>query len=135
VNDELGQLVRALAAAERALPEGGRLAVVTFHSLEDRIVKRFFQLGAGQGGQGSRHLPEVASGPAPRWAKPAKPVGASDAECAVNPRARSARLRWARRTAAAPHEPDTRALGLPAAPVAADFARRAAKRAAAGGAA
>ncbi|MEL6766808.1 MAG: 16S rRNA (cytosine(1402)-N(4))-methyltransferase RsmH [Pseudomonadota bacterium] len=135
VNDELGQLVRALAAAERALPEGGRLAVVTFHSLEDRIVKRFFQLGAGQGGQGSRHLPQAAPGPAPRWAKPAKPVEASDAECAANPRARSARLRWARRTAAPPHALDPRALGLPSAPVAADFARRSAKRAAAGGAA
>ncbi|MEO1724666.1 MAG: 16S rRNA (cytosine(1402)-N(4))-methyltransferase RsmH [Pseudomonadota bacterium] len=136
VNDELGQLVRALAAAERVLPEGGRLAVVTFHSLEDRIVKRFFQLGAGQGGQGSRHLPAAAPGPAPRWAKPAKPVAPSDAECAANPRARSARLRWARRTAAPAVAPDPRTLGLPRAPVAADFTRRATRRAqAAGGAA
>ncbi|MEM7498368.1 MAG: 16S rRNA (cytosine(1402)-N(4))-methyltransferase RsmH [Pseudomonadota bacterium] len=132
VNDELGQLMRALAAAERVLPAGGRLAVVTFHSLEDRIVKRFFQLGAGRGGQGSRHMPEAAPDPAPRWERPAKAVEAGEAECAANPRARSARLRAARRTAAAAVAPDPEALGLPSAPVAADFARRAARRAAGG---
>ncbi|MEO1775760.1 MAG: 16S rRNA (cytosine(1402)-N(4))-methyltransferase RsmH [Pseudomonadota bacterium] len=128
VNDELGQLVRALAAAERVLPAGGRLAVVTFHSLEDRIVKRFFQQGAATGGGGSRHAPEIAVAPA-RWEKPAKPVEPDAAETVRNPRARSARLRMARRTAAPALAPDPGALGLPRAPVAADFATRARQRA------
>ncbi|MEM8793151.1 MAG: 16S rRNA (cytosine(1402)-N(4))-methyltransferase RsmH [Pseudomonadota bacterium] len=112
VNDELGQLVRALAAAERLLRAGGRLAVVTFHSLEDRIVKRYFQLASGRGGQGSRHQPEQ-QGPEPRFERPAKAVVATEAEIAINPRARSARLRSAVRTAAAAFEPDPRALGMP----------------------
>ncbi|MEM6942226.1 MAG: 16S rRNA (cytosine(1402)-N(4))-methyltransferase RsmH [Pseudomonadota bacterium] len=128
VNDELGQLVRALSAAERVLGAGGRLAVVTFHSLEDRIVKRFFQFGAGQGGGVSRHMPEAAPGPAPRWERPAKPIEADEAECRANPRARSARLRMARRTAAAAVAPEPRALGLPSAPVAADFVARLRRR-------
>lgn len=129
VNDELGQLVRALAAAERVLPEGGRLVVVTFHSLEDRIVKRFFQQGAATSAGGSRHAPEIAPPPA-RWERPAKAVEPDAAEIAANPRARSARLRAARRTAAPALTPDRASLGVPRAPVAADFTARARRRAA-----
>lgn len=103
VNDELGELVRALHAAEHLLVPGGRLVVVTFHSLEDRIVKRFFQsrTGAGEGG-GSRHLPvaEVKK-IAPSFHQPVrKAIAAGDAEAEVNPRARSAKLRWGVRTEA-----------------------------------
>jgi 16S rRNA (cytosine1402-N4)-methyltransferase len=127
VNDELGQLVRALAAAERALPEGGRLAVVTFHSLEDRIVKRFLQHGSGRGGRGSRHEPAAEPEP-PRWRRPAKAVEPDEAETAANPRARSARLRAAVRADAPAREPDPAALGLPRAPLAADLADRAGAR-------
>ena len=99
VNDELGELERGLAAAERILRPGGRIAVVSFHSLEDRIVKRF--LRARSGGEGvSRHAPEI-SGPAPSFdLEGRKAIEASAAEIARNPRARSARLRIARRTEA-----------------------------------
>ena len=99
VNDELGELERGLAAAERILRPGGRIAVVSFHSLEDRIVKRF--LRARSGGEGvSRHAPEI-SGPAPSFdLEGRKAIEASPAEIARNPRARSARLRIARRTEA-----------------------------------
>ena len=99
VNDELGELERGLAAAERILRPGGRIAVVSFHSLEDRIVKRF--LRARSGGEGvSRHAPEK-SGPAPSFdLEGRKAIEASPAEIARNPRARSARLRIARRTEA-----------------------------------
>jgi 16S rRNA (cytosine1402-N4)-methyltransferase len=99
VNDELGELARALLAAERALKPGGRLAVVTFHSLEDRIVKRFLAERSGRAGGGSRHLPE-AKGPAATFERPAAAVPPSEAEMTANPRARSARLRAAVRTAA-----------------------------------
>jgi len=97
VNAEFDQLVEGLFASERLLTEGGRLAVVTFHSLEDRIAKRFFEPEKGGPAQ-SRHLPQVTA-EAPRWivAKAAKP---STAETDRNPRARSAILRAARRTAA-----------------------------------
>jgi 16S rRNA (cytosine1402-N4)-methyltransferase len=100
VNDELGELVEGLAAAERVLRPGGRLAVVTFHSLEDAIVKRFLKLRAGRREQGSRHLPPgapPARRPSFRFVNP-KPVNPGEAEIAANPRARSARLRWAVRT-------------------------------------
>ncbi len=100
VNQELEELERALDAAEALLEEGGRLAIVTFHSLEDRIVKQFFRNRSGSEGSGSRHLPERAAGPQPTFAKPAKPVRAGDAELARNPRARSATLRAAIRTSA-----------------------------------
>lgn len=100
VNDELGQLDRALAAAERILSPGGRLVVVAFHSLEDRRVKAFLKVRAGKTGGVSRHMPMDASAKsAPSFeliqSNALKP---SAAETAVNPRARSARLRAARRT-------------------------------------
>ena len=100
INRELGELEDGLEAAERVLKPGGRLAVVTFHSLEDRIVKRFLRERSGQTPAGSRHLPDVAGrGPAPTFEAVAKPVRASEAELTRNPRARSATLRVARRTA------------------------------------
>jgi 16S rRNA (cytosine1402-N4)-methyltransferase len=99
VNDELGELVRALHAAERLLGVGGRLAVVTFHSLEDRIVKQFFAARTGRTPGASRHVPSAASGGKPSLAAITRgPVTASDAELAANPRARSAKLRVAERT-------------------------------------
>ncbi|WP_072372955.1 16S rRNA (cytosine(1402)-N(4))-methyltransferase RsmH [Hyphomicrobium sp. NDB2Meth4] len=102
VNDELGELARALGAAERCLKPGGRLVVVTFHSLEDRIVKRFLQQRAGKESQGSRHLPPQSvklNLPSFEIVNP-RPLTPSKEELAVNPRARSARLRAALRTEA-----------------------------------
>ena len=112
VNDELGELHRGLEAAERALAPGGWLAVVTFHSLEDRAVKRFLAARADRGGGGSRHLPE-APARAPGFDPPSKAIAADAAEVAANPRARSARLRVARRTHAPAEGVARRALGLP----------------------
>ena len=100
VNRELEELERGLEAAEALLEEGGRLAIVTFHSLEDRIVKQFLRNRSGGEGGGSRHMPEKQASAAPTFAKPAKAVRASEAELARNPRARSATLRSAIRTAA-----------------------------------
>ena len=99
VNAEFDQLVEALFAAERLLNEGGKLAVVTFHSLEDRIVKRFFDPEKGGPAQ-SRHLPQVQT-EARRWANVAKARKAGEAELGRNPRARSAILRAASRSDAA----------------------------------
>ncbi len=98
LNAELDELEAGLVAAERVLRPGGRLAVVTFHSLEDRIVKRFLKSRSGATPAGSRHRPLVAVGPPPSFEKVAKPLSPSDAELATNPRARSARLRTAVRT-------------------------------------
>jgi 16S rRNA (cytosine1402-N4)-methyltransferase len=112
VNDEFGELAEGLQAAERALAPGGWLAVVTFHSVEDRAVKRFLAARSDAGGGGSRHLPEREA-KAPAFVLHGKAVGPSEEELAANPRARSARLRLARRTDA-PAEPIARkALGLP----------------------
>jgi 16S rRNA (cytosine1402-N4)-methyltransferase len=99
VNAEFDQLVEGLFATERLLGEGGRLAVVTFHSLEDRIVKRFFDPDKGGPAQ-SRHLPQVET-EARRWVDVPKAVKPSSSEIARNPRSRSAILRSARRSAAA----------------------------------
>ncbi|MGN6424876.1 MAG: 16S rRNA (cytosine(1402)-N(4))-methyltransferase RsmH [Asticcacaulis sp.] len=101
VNDELGELEAALETAETLLRPGGVLAVVTFHSLEDRIVKTFLNERAGRVPSGSRHAPQVARAEAPLYELiTPKAVQASDAEAAANPRARSAKLRAARRTEA-----------------------------------
>ena len=103
VNGELDELVEALHAAERMLGPGGRLAVVTFHSLEDRIVKRFFASRGGRLPSGSRHLPGALAGPEPSFELVHKGhVGASEEEARRNPRARSAKLRAGIRTAAPP---------------------------------
>jgi 16S rRNA (cytosine1402-N4)-methyltransferase len=116
VNDELGELARGLAAAETLLGEGGVLVVVTFHSLEDRIAKRFFQARAGKTPQGSRHAP-VTEGPAAGFELLSrKAIKASAEEIAVNPRARSAKMRAGRRTAAPASEVGAKALGLPSGP-------------------
>ena len=100
LNAELDELEDGLAAAERALKPGGRLAVVTFHSLEDRIVKRFLRTRSGATPAGSRHRPALVDPPQPTFERVAKPVSPSEREQAHNPRARSARLRSAVRTAA-----------------------------------
>jgi 16S rRNA (cytosine1402-N4)-methyltransferase len=101
VNDELGQLVDALVAAEQALKPGGRLVIVTFHSLEDRIAKQFLAERTGNTASTSRHAPGPASTRAPSFRVLHKGhVAASDEELAQNPRARSAKLRAAVRTEA-----------------------------------
>ena len=103
LNAEIDELEQGLAAAERVLRPGGRLAVVSFHSIEDRIVKRFLRERSGATPAGSRHLPDVrAGGPRPSFEAVAKPVRAGEAEIARNPRSRSATLRVARRTEASP---------------------------------
>lgn len=100
VNDELGELERALEAAEVLLRTNGRLVVVSFHSLEDRIVKRFFADRSGKAGRPSRHAPPAAGGRAATFESLTKgAVTPNPAEVAANPRARSARLRAAVRTA------------------------------------
>ena len=101
LNAELDELEQGLEAAERALKPGGRLAVVTFHSLEDRIVKRFLRERSGANPGGSRHRPAITDPLEPTFERVAKPVSPSEEELARNPRARSARLRSAVRTAAA----------------------------------
>jgi 16S rRNA (cytosine1402-N4)-methyltransferase len=102
VNDELGELDRGLAAAERLLMPGGRLAVVSFHSLEDARVKAFLRRRS-ETARGSRHLPPRDAGPAPSFTLTSRrPVRPDAAETGRNPRARSARLRAAERTAAPP---------------------------------
>jgi 16S rRNA (cytosine1402-N4)-methyltransferase len=97
VNDELGELARALHAAERLLKPGGRLVIVSFHSLEDRIAKVFFAARSGRGG-GSRYAPVMAAPAATFRIEGKWPLTAGEAELAANPRARSAKLRMAIRT-------------------------------------
>jgi 16S rRNA (cytosine1402-N4)-methyltransferase len=113
VNDELGELARALFAAERVLKPGGRLAVVTFHSLEDRIVKLFFAGRSGRGQARSRRLPGEPPEAAPTFDTPrGQPIEPSAAETSANPRARSAKLRFATRTDAPARGPDEAVLAL-----------------------
>ncbi len=100
LNAELDELEQGLEAAERSLKAGGRIAVVTFHSLEDRIVKRFFRERSGGTPAGSRHRPALVDPNEPTFERVAKPVSPSERELAANPRARSARLRSAVRTSA-----------------------------------
>jgi len=100
VNDELGELRAGLNAAEALLREGGVLAVVSFHSLEDRIVKRYLREASGAGRAVSRHLPGEVPGPPPAFTKVSKAIRPSEAEVAANPRSRSSILRHAIRTAA-----------------------------------
>jgi 16S rRNA (cytosine1402-N4)-methyltransferase len=115
VNDELGELARALSAAESILKPGGRLVVVTFHSLEDAIVKKFFRARTGRESKGSRHGPIAGlSGPPPSFRfLNHRPINPTEAEVARNPRSRSARLRYAIRTDAAAWPLDLAALDVP----------------------
>lgn len=106
VNDELAELEHGLAAAEQVLKPGGRLAVVSFHSLEDRIVKRFLRARSAGAGNVSRHLP-VAAAPPPAFERPWKAERPGAAEIARNPRARSATLRVAERAPARKPASDT----------------------------
>lgn len=100
LNAELDELAEGLAAAERVLAPGGRLAVVTFHSLEDRMVKRFLRERSGGEPAGSRHRPAATAARAPSFDPPARAVRPGEVELARNPRARSATLRVAKRTSA-----------------------------------
>lgn len=113
VNDEYGELIGGLEAAERALAPGGVLAVVTFHSIEDRMVKRFLQDRSDGGGGGSRHAPARGERPRQFVQKSRKAITADATELAANPRSRSAKLRVATRTEAAPGVTDRKALGMP----------------------
>ncbi|MFY0310272.1 16S rRNA (cytosine(1402)-N(4))-methyltransferase RsmH [Leisingera sp. D0M16] len=113
VNAEYDELFEGLLAAERALKPGGLLAVVTFHSVEDRMVKRFFQHRAGKTGRANRYAPEQEEAPAQFELVTRKAVGPDEQELAENPRARSARLRVGRRTDAAPGPISAKDLGMP----------------------
>ncbi|HEX5931761.1 MAG TPA: 16S rRNA (cytosine(1402)-N(4))-methyltransferase RsmH [Methyloceanibacter sp.] len=115
INEELDELAKGLAAAERLLRAKGRLAIVTFHSLEDRIAKRFLASRSAPPPRASRHLPEAAGeilAPSFQLLN-RRPLEPSKGEIARNPRARSARLRAAMRTAAPAHPLDLAALGVP----------------------
>ena len=115
LNEELLELARGLGAAEHLLKPRGRLAVVTFHSLEDRIAKRFFAARSMPAPKGSRHLPEKGGSnflPSFRLLN-RRPLSPSKDEIRLNPRARSARLRAGERTDAPPHALDLASLGVP----------------------
>lgn len=116
VNEELHELAGALFAAERVLSPGGRLVVVSFHSLEDRVVKRFFRSRFGREGAGSRHLPNAQRDPASFEPIGKALVTASEDEARDNPRARSAKLRSGRRTDVKPLAADISIFGLPQLP-------------------
>jgi len=115
VNDELGELARALAGAERILEPGGKLVVVTFHSLEDRIVKRFFRDRSGRAAAGSRHRPDLIQFEPPTFRNVnQRPLTPGNQETAANPRARSAKLRAGERTEAPSRPLDIADLDIPA---------------------
>ncbi len=113
VNDEYGALMRGLMAAERVLRPGSLLAVVSFHSVEDRMVKRFLQARGGQAGRANRYAPEIEAETPAFEIVTRKAVGPDDDELAVNPRSRSAKLRVARRTDAPAGEIDAGQIALP----------------------
>ncbi len=113
VNDEYGELFSGLMAAERALAPGGMLAVVTFHSVEDRMVKRFMQARAGKSGNVNRYAPDVQREDPAFELVTRKAVGAEPDELAANPRARSAKLRVARRTGVPAGSISGKAIGMP----------------------
>lgn len=113
VNNEYGELLNGLMAAERALKPGGLLAVVTFHSIEDRMVKKFMAERAGRTGGGNRYAPEVAQDAPGFELLTRKAVGPDDEELAINPRSRSAKLRVARRTDAPTGVVDGAKIGMP----------------------
>ena len=113
MNDELGQLVDGLRAAENALGEGGLLAVVTFHSLEDRIVKRFIQARSGNNPKGNRYAPEQEEETATFERVGRKAIAPTDEEVEFNPRARSAKLRLAKRLGTDAGEFSAHEIGLP----------------------
>jgi len=121
VNDELGELVRALEASERILKSGGRLVAVSFHSLEDRIVKTFLAARAATRG-GSRHAPELKLSPPSFRVLTKRPVTADADETAHNPRSRSAKLRAGERTEAPAQTGDLSDL-LPRLPMLSDVLR------------
>ena len=113
VNNEYGELFNGLMAAERALKTGGQLAVVTFHSVEDRMVKRFLTARAGAGGNANRFAPEIEA-PEPQFKiLKRKAIGPDAQELEENPRSRSAKLRVAIRTDAPAGSIDAKALGMP----------------------
>ena len=113
VNNEYEELASGLEAAERSLKPGGFLAIITFHSIEDRIVKRYLQLGAGIRRGGNRHLPETSFS-RPRYTlKTRRAIIPEKSEVARNPRARSAKLRVAMRTDASAVNIDRNAIGMP----------------------
>jgi 16S rRNA (cytosine1402-N4)-methyltransferase len=113
VNNEYGELAMGLMAAERALKPGGQLAVVTFHSVEDRMVKRFLQARSGGMANANRYAPEITQDVAAFTVKKRKAIVADAAEVAQNPRSRSAKLRVAVRTDAPAADIDPAKLGMP----------------------
>ena len=113
VNNEYGELAEGLMAAERALKPGGQLAVVTFHSVEDRMVKRFLQARSGGMANSNRYAPEIVQDTAAFAVKKRKAIGPDDDELAINPRSRSAKLRVAVRTDAPAAAIDPATLGMP----------------------
>ncbi len=124
VNDELGELAKALVAAEKALKPGGRLAIVSFHSLEDRIVKQFLADRSTKGRAPSRLLPHEVAPPAATFENVSRhPVTAGEEELARNPRSRSAKLRSAVRTDAPARGQDAKLEALAALPAQRDRRR------------
>ena len=113
VNNEYDELYQGLMAAERALKPGGKLAVVTFHSVEDRMVKRFLTARGGRNANANRYAPETVQEAAQFTLKSRKAIGPDKDELAANPRSRSAKLRVGIRTDAASGAIDAKSIGMP----------------------
>ncbi|MEO9683788.1 MAG: 16S rRNA (cytosine(1402)-N(4))-methyltransferase RsmH [Tateyamaria sp.] len=113
VNNEYDELYQGLMAAERALKPGGQLAVVTFHSVEDRMVKRFLTARGGRGANANRYAPETVQEAAQFKLKSRKAIAPDEAELAANPRSRSAKLRVGVRTDAPAGTIDAKSIGMP----------------------